>query len=95
MSAGAALALRGVTKSWEGVVGLASLTLGMLAGLAALGPDGGGVDATMAVTLLPWGVYGALAAAWLSGRLAGRRLAQVDLGAFASVALVLSVAHFA
>lgn len=77
------------------VAGLATLTLGMVAGLAGMELYGSSVDVTMALTLLPWLLYGVLAAGWLSGSLVGRRLAHVDLGAFASVALILSVAHFA
>ena len=75
--------------------GLVSLLLGVLAGLASLELDGAALDMTMGLTLLPLGLYGALAAAWLTGSLAGRRFVRVDLGAFASVVLILSVAHFA
>lgn len=77
------------------LAGLAVLLLGVLAGLASLWRDGAAVDLTMGLTLGCSVLYGALATAWLSGRMAGRRFAHVDLGAFASVALILSVAHFA
>ena len=77
------------------LAGVAGLSLGVIAGLASLASDGGGVDVAMALTLLPWGLYGGLAAAHVRGLLAGRRFALVDLGGFASVAMILSVAHFA
>ena len=77
------------------VVGVGALTLGVLAGLASAERDGARLDVTMGATVVPWALYGALGTAWLAGWLAGRRFAHVELGAFASVALVLSVAHFA
>ena len=77
------------------LAGVAALTLGILAGLASLVTDGGGVDAAMALTLLAWSLYGALLVAHRGGWLGGRRFALADLGGFASVALILSVAHFA
>jgi ABC-type uncharacterized transport system permease subunit len=75
--------------------GVAALSLGALAGLASLRADGGAADAVMALTVLPWGLYGALLVARANRRLGGRRFAMAGLGSFASVALVLSVAHFA
>jgi ABC-type uncharacterized transport system permease subunit len=77
------------------LAGVAALTLGILAGVASLLIDGGGVDAAMALTVLVWSLYGALLVAYQRGWLGGRRFALVDLGGFASVALILSVAHFA
>jgi ABC-type uncharacterized transport system permease subunit len=75
--------------------GVLVLALGVLAGLASLAGDGGGIDVAMVLTLLTGALYAALVQAFRRGWLGGRRFAFVDLGGFASVALVLSVAHFA
>ena len=77
------------------VTGIVALALGVAAGIVTLERSGDALDATMLLTPLPLVLYGCLAALWAAGRLAGRRLARADLGAFASVALVLSIAHFA
>ena len=77
------------------LLGVAVLSSGVLAGIASLATDGGAVDAAMGLTLLPWCLYGALVVAHRRAWLAGRRFALVDLGSFASVALILSVGHFA
>lgn len=77
------------------LAGVAALSLGVAAGVASLIADGGGVDRSMALTVVALAVYGAVAAARLRNRLAGRRLALVHAAGFASVVLLLSVAHFA
>jgi HemX protein len=77
------------------LAGLAALALGVVAGLASLALDGGRVDMAMAVTLVPSGLYGALLVAHRREWLAGRRFALAASGGFASVALILSLAHFA
>lgn len=77
------------------LAGVVALSLGAVAGAASLAVDGGGPDVSMVATLVPWALYGSVAAAVRRRSLAGRRLALVNAAGFASVVLVLSVAHFA
>jgi ABC-type uncharacterized transport system permease subunit len=67
---------------------LPALTLGVGVGFARLGSDGGGFDATMAVTLLTWVVYAAFLVLRYEAGWRGRRTAQLALAGFALVVLV-------
>jgi ABC-type uncharacterized transport system permease subunit len=69
-------------------VALPALTVGIGIGFARLGADGGGVDATMAVTLVTWVVYGAFLALRYEAGWRGRRTAYLALAGFALVAVV-------
>ena len=76
------------------LVSLPLLTLGLGAGLVRLRHEHHSLDALEAVTLLTWGVYGAI----LAMHPVGRRAAYLALGGFALVIvarLVLAGSHFA
>jgi ABC-type uncharacterized transport system permease subunit len=76
------------------LVSLPLLTLGLAAGLVRLRHDHRSLDALGAVTLVTWGVYGAV----LAVHPLGRRAAYLALGGFALVIvvrLVLAGSHFA
>jgi ABC-type uncharacterized transport system permease subunit len=76
------------------LAGLASLTLGILVGLASFAADGGAFDTAMAVTLVAWAVYGGYALLRLRG-FHGRRAALYAVASLAAVLVVLPVTHFA
>jgi ABC-type uncharacterized transport system permease subunit len=67
---------------------LPALTLGIGIGLARLGADGGGFDATMAVTLVTWVVYAAFLFLRHEVGWRGRRTAYLALTGFALVIVV-------
>ena len=69
-------------------VALPALTLGIGVGLGRLEVDGGGFDATMAVTLLTWVVYAAFLVLRYEAGWRGRRTAYLALAGFALVVLV-------
>lgn len=76
-------------------VSLAALTLGIALGGLSLALDGGGIDLAMAATAVAWGLYAGFLLVRRAAGLHGRRAALVNLAGFVSVALVLSVTHFA
>ena len=79
-------------------VALPALTVGVGIGFARLESDGGGFDATMAVTLLTWIVYAAFLVLRYEAGWRGRRTAHLALAGFARVARVrharTPVGHF-
>jgi ABC-type uncharacterized transport system permease subunit len=76
-------------------VSLASLTLGIVLGLADLIGDGGAFDPAMAATLAAWALYGGSLVLRPELRLYGRRAAWSSLACFAAVVAVLPLTHFA
>lgn len=78
-------------------IALPSLTLGIAAGLARLGFDGGGFDALMGLTLLTWAVYGLFLLLRYEAGWHGRKAAYLVLAGFAlviAVRLGLPATHF-
>ena len=75
------------------LVALGLLAGGIVAGLASF--DSGDFDAAMAVTLAVWAVYALLLVLRHESRLLGGRAARLTVAAFALVALVLPITHFA
>jgi ABC-type uncharacterized transport system permease subunit len=69
-------------------VALPALTIGIGIGFARLESDGGGLDVTMAVTLLTWVVYAAFLFLRHEAGWRGRRAAYLALAGFALVVLV-------
>lgn len=75
---------------------LPALTLAIGVGLARLGSEGGGLDATMAVTFLAWVVYAGYLVLRFEAGWRGRRAAHLSLAGFALVVLVrLALTPFA
>ncbi len=75
------------------LVALGLLAGGIVAGLASF--ESGDFDAAMGVTIAVWVVYAALLLLRHESRLLGGRAARVTVAAFALVALVLPITHFA
>jgi ABC-type uncharacterized transport system permease subunit len=75
------------------LVALGLLVGGIVAGLASF--ERGDFDAAMAVTLLVWAAYALLLLLRREAGLRGARAARLTLAAFALVALVLPITHFA
>ncbi len=75
------------------LVALGLLAGGIVAGLASF--ESGDFDAAMGVTIAVWVVYAALLVLRHESRLLGGRAARVTVAAFALVALVLPITHFA
>jgi ABC-type uncharacterized transport system permease subunit len=75
------------------LVALGLLVGGIVAGLASF--ERGDFDAAMAVTLLVWAAYALLLLLRRGAGLRGARAARLTLAAFALVALVLPITHFA
>ena len=75
------------------LVGLALLSVGILAGLTQL--ESGDYDATMTVTVAVWVLYALSLVLRREAILRGRRYAWAVLVGFALVAVVLPVTHFA
>ena len=72
-----------------------ALTAGIVAGLARLRSDGGGIDALMAVTFGTWLVYGVYLLLRYEAGWRGRRTAYLALGGVAFViAALVPVSHF-
>lgn len=76
-------------------VSVATLTAGILLGVASFAAAGGDFDAAMGATLVAWGVYSAVVLLRYRAGLHGRRLAHLTLAGFALVVLVLPITHFA
>jgi len=75
------------------LVALGLLAGGIVAGLASF--ESGDFDAAMAVTLAVWAVYALLLVLRHESRVLGGRAARLTVAAFALVALVLPITHFA
>jgi ABC-type uncharacterized transport system permease subunit len=75
------------------LIGLALLTGGVAMGVARL--HRGDLDLTVGVTVVVWAAFAATLALGHEGVLQGRRLARAYLAAFALVAVVLPLTHFA
>jgi ABC-type uncharacterized transport system permease subunit len=75
------------------LVALGLLAGGIVAGLASF--ESGDFDAAMAVTLAVWAIYALLLVLRHESRVLGGRAARMTVAAFALVALVLPITHFA
>ncbi|MBA2476723.1 MAG: cytochrome c biogenesis protein CcsA [Actinobacteria bacterium] len=76
-------------------VSLAVLTGGIALGAVSLFERGGSFDATMAVTLAAWALFGAMLLLRRLTALRGRPAAYLVLAGFALAAAILPIAHYA